>query len=105
MNNTNKHYVMNRKVSRVPFSQILEAIAKGVEARLVCSSLIKLVTLETINIAQKLHIPEEEIQVWYSSRCLRVKLFEESPFIQDMRELNKYFPELTGFSDKERKIY
>ena len=78
--------------------RILDAIAKGVEARLVRSSIAKIVTLETINIAQKFHIPEKEIQEWYSSRCRRA----EVP--KDNRKFKKNLPELTHFAIKKNNI-
>ena len=53
------------------YSQTLDAIAKGVETRLVRSIITNLVTLETLRIARLLDIPEEEIQEWRSFRCCK----------------------------------
>lgn len=53
------------------YSQTLEAIAKGVETRLHRTLIVNIVTLETIRIARKLHISEDEIQEWRSSRCFQ----------------------------------
>lgn len=66
-----------QEVQSMLFTQILEAIAKGVEARLARTLILKMVTIETICIARKLHIPEEEIQEWRSSRCSRSDLIEQ----------------------------
>lgn len=55
------------------YSNTLEAIAKGIETRLVNTVIVNIVTLETIKIARKLHIPEEEIQEWRSTRCCQPK--------------------------------
>jgi hypothetical protein len=71
MNNTNKHNGMNQETSPIPFSRILEAVAKGVELRLVRTVVAEMVTFETIFLARKLEIPEEEIQEWCSSRYFR----------------------------------
>ena len=76
----------NQEVQPISFTQILEAIARGVENRLKRTVVANVVTLETIYIARKLHIPEEEIQEWRSSRCYRVKSYEDSSFIQKMGE-------------------
>jgi hypothetical protein len=92
-----------QKVQRMPFSRILEAIAKGVEARLVRIVVAEIVTLETIHIARKLDIPEEEIQEWRSSRCHKVELSEASPFLQSVREMKKNFHELLGVGGRNSR--
>jgi hypothetical protein len=66
-----------QEVQSMLFTQLLEAIAKGVETRLARTLILKMVTIETICIARKLHIPEEEIQEWRSSRCSRSDLIEQ----------------------------
>ena len=78
----------NQEIQCMPFTQILEAIARGVEARLARTVVVKMVTLETICVARKLHIPEEEIQEWRSSRCYRSESDEQTncPFLQSMGE-------------------
>ncbi len=80
----------------MPFTQILEAIARGVEARLARTVVLKMVTIETMCIARKLHIPEEEIQEWRSSRWYRLKSAEQTgcPLLQSMGEGKQNFPEL-----------
>jgi len=77
-----------QEVQRMPFTQILEAIARGVEAKLARTVVIKMGTFETMCIARKLHIPEEEIQEWRSSRCYRSESAEQTgcPFLQSMGE-------------------
>jgi hypothetical protein len=74
----------NQEVQPISFAQILEAIAKGVETRLKRTVVVNVVTLETIYIARKLHIPEEEIQEWRSSRCFRSESAKDYPFPQSM---------------------
>ncbi len=56
------------------YSNTLNAIAKGIETRLVDTIIVNIVTLETIKIARKLHIPEEEIQEWRSTRCCQSRV-------------------------------
>src|SRR4030043_401065 len=90
-----------QEVQSMPFARILEAIARGVEARLARTEVVKMVTIETMCIARKLHIPEEEIQEWRSSRCYRSESVEGCSFLQSMREGEQNFPELSGFADKK----
>jgi hypothetical protein len=77
-----------QEVQSMPFSQILEAIAKGVEARLVRTVIVKVATVETMFIARKLHIPEEEIQKWRSLKYYRSESADQTdcPFLQSMGE-------------------
>lgn len=68
MVNTFELNKINQKNSLTPFSGVLEAIASGVETRLRRTIVRNIVTLETIYIARKMHIPEEDIQEWRTSR-------------------------------------
>lgn len=76
----------NQENTGVSFNQILEAIAKGVEARLKRILVLNIVTLETIRIARKLHIPEEEIQEWRTSRFYRSESIEPPFFLRNTEE-------------------
>jgi hypothetical protein len=80
MGSIKKHSEMNQGASPIPFSQILEAVAKGVELRLVRTVMAKIVTLETIYLTCELDIPEEEIQEWRSSRYFRSKSTEKTDY-------------------------
>lgn len=79
-----EHNEINQEIQPISFVQILEAIARGVETRLKRTIVVNIVTLETISIARKLHIPEEEIQEWRSSRCFRTESVKDYPFSQNM---------------------
>jgi hypothetical protein len=70
-----------QKLQYIPYSQILEAIAKGVEARLLRTVIVNVVTIESMCIARKLNIPEEEIQEWRSSRFSRSQTIEDCSFL------------------------
>jgi hypothetical protein len=89
MGSTKKHSEMNREVSQMPFFRMLEAIAKGVELRLVRTVVANIVTSETIYIARELDIPEEEIKVWRSLRFHKEKLSEAHPFLKSIGEMGK----------------
>src|SRR4030042_680092 len=93
-----EHSETNQEVQSMPFTRILEAIARGVEARLARTEVVKMVTIETMCIARKLHIPEEEIQEWRSSRCYRSESAEQTGclFLLSMGEVKKSFPEILG---------
>ncbi len=99
MTSKNNPNGVNRDTTRILFSRILDAIAKGVETRLVRTTVAKMVILETLHVARKLDIPEEEIQEWRSSRHLKAELSESSICCQSMDELKKNFPELLGVTD------
>jgi cellobiose phosphorylase len=89
MRDTNKHNEINQGASLVPFSRILEAVAKGVELRLIRTIVAEMVTFETINLARKLEIPEEEIQEWSFSRYFSSISTEKADysFLHNMREM------------------
>jgi hypothetical protein len=72
-NGINPETVIELGVLSMIYSQTLEAIAKGVETRLLRTIIVNIVTLETIRIARKMHIPEGEIQEWRSLRCYKSK--------------------------------
>ena len=93
-----------QEVQSMLFTQLLEAIAKGVEARLARTLILKMVTIETICIARKLRIPEEEIQEWRSSRCFRSESVENYSFPQSLGEGQSDFPVILGFTENKRPI-
>jgi hypothetical protein len=101
MGSTKKYSDMNKGASSIPFSQILEALAKGVELRLVRTVVANMVTFETIFLARKLDIPEEEIQGWCSSRYQTKELSEDSPFLESIGEMGKKYFELLSITDKK----
>lgn len=88
MTATTERNETTQEVQRIPFSQILSAIATGVEARLTRTVVANMVTVETICVARKLHIPEDEIQEWRSSRCYRSEPGEQPgcPSLQGVGE-------------------
>jgi hypothetical protein len=86
MTNTTKHTKKNQEIQHIPSTQILEAIAKGVEARLVGTIVVNMVTIETICIARKLHISEEAIQEWLASRFSRSETVEDGSFLPNKGE-------------------
>jgi len=75
-------------VLSMTYSQTLEAIAKGVETRLLRTIIINIVTLETIRIARKMHIPEREIQEWRSLRCYQSKAGKKTSTLQNLDRSN-----------------
>jgi len=84
LDNIFEYHETKQKNQPITFSPILEAIAKGVEARLIRLVIANIVTLETMRIARKLHIPEEEIQEWRSSRFYRPESDRKIPFLKDV---------------------
>jgi hypothetical protein len=94
MTSTMERSKTTQEVQGMPFAQLFEAIARGVEARLARTEVLKIVTIETMCIARKLHIPEEEIQEWRSSRCYRSESTEQTNclFLQSMGERKQNFP-------------
>jgi hypothetical protein len=88
MGSIKKHSEMNQGASPIPFSQILEAVAKGVEFRLVRTVVVNMVTFEIMCIAKKLHIPEEEIQEWQSLKYFRSNSTDKTDycFLQNIGE-------------------
>jgi hypothetical protein len=104
MRKTTKHNEMNREVSHMSFSQMLEAIAKGVELRLAHTVVAKIVTLETIYIARELDVPEEDIKEWRSLRFHKEEISEASPFITSIREMGKKYFKLLSITNKEKKF-
>jgi hypothetical protein len=102
MNNTNKREEMNQDASPIPFPRILEAVAKGVELRLVLTVVAEMVTFETIFLARKLEIPEEEIQEWCSSRYHEKELTGDRPFFKNIGEIGKKYFELFSITDKKK---
>ena len=85
-------------------SQILEAIAKGVETRLLRTVIVNIVTIESMCIARKLHIPEKEIQEWRSSRFFRSESIGEKSNLWSEGEGNQDSPDLTALTNKDRVI-
>ena len=99
MTRTIGHREIAQKSRHLLHSQMLESIAKGVEARLVRTVIHNIVIIESMHIARKLHIPEQEILEWRSARFHRSELIQENSNLWS-KEGKKDSPDLTVLTDK-----